>query len=109
MPDRETGLPRPPHAPLFMGSRRRPDQDPSRDTRPSATPQAPDGQGPVLAWYRSSRRGAVIPAVLGVVVIVDDGSSGGCRKAPNENCYPSEPSRLSGASLPDDESVSSTA
>lgn len=70
MPDRETGLPRPPHAPNFIGNRQRPDQDLGRETRLSAKPPPPEGQGPVLVWYRSSRRGAVTAGIIGVVVIV---------------------------------------
>jgi hypothetical protein len=69
-PDPETGQPRPPHAPSFIGNRQQPDQDLSRETRLSAKPQAPDGQGPVLAWYRSSRRGAWSAGIVGVILIV---------------------------------------
>jgi hypothetical protein len=70
MPDRETGLPRPPRAPNFLGNRLPPEDDLSRDSRLSGKPQPPDDQGPVLAWYRSSRRGAVSAGIVGVVVIV---------------------------------------
>jgi hypothetical protein len=69
-PDPETGHPRPPHAPNFIGNRRAAGQDPDRENRSSAKPEPPDGQGPVLAWYRSSRRGAWSAAIIGVVLIV---------------------------------------
>lgn len=69
-PDRETGLPRPPHAPSFIGNRRPAQRDPDRETRLSAKPAPPDGQGPVLAWYKSSRRGALSAGLIGVVLIV---------------------------------------
>lgn len=69
-PDPETGLPRPPHAPSFIGNRRPTHRDPDRETRLSAKPSPPDGQGPVLAWYKSSRRGALSAGIIGVVIIV---------------------------------------
>jgi hypothetical protein len=53
-----------------MGSGKRPEQDHDRETRLSAKPSPPDGQGPVLAWYRSSRRGAFSAGIVGVVLIV---------------------------------------
>lgn len=70
MPDRETGLPRPPRAPNFLGNQIRPEDDLGRDSRLSAKPQPPADQGPVLAWYRSSRRGALSAGIVGVIVIV---------------------------------------
>lgn len=58
-PDPQTGEPRPPHAPLFMGKRTPVELDPNRETRLSRKPQPPEGQGPVLAWYAASWRGAI--------------------------------------------------
>ena len=69
-PDPNTGLPRPPHAPNFIGNRKTPNSDPDPQASTSSRPEPPPGQGPVLAWYRSSRRGALVAAVAGVVVIM---------------------------------------
>lgn len=48
-PDRETGEPRPPQAPVTWDG----GGDPETDSR--RRPKAPRGQGPLLEWYRDSR------------------------------------------------------
>ena len=63
-PDPETGLPRPPRAPWFIGSDRPYREDSNRERAPARAPSPPPGQGPVLAWYRQSRSGALIGAVM---------------------------------------------
>jgi len=57
-PDPETGLPRPPHAPgrTTRGSRK---GSRDRDDTLAGAPPAPSGQGPLLAWYRSSQSYAI--------------------------------------------------
>ena len=61
-PDRETGEPRPPAAPLEHSSDGFPAKAPSR------LPKPPEGQGPALEYYRESARsvwlGGLIPAGL---------------------------------------------
>lgn len=68
IPDPETGLPRPPRAP----GRGRPSAASSEAvTGPAvdhaSAPEPPPDQGPVLAWYHSTRRGAIYAAVGGFV------------------------------------------
>jgi hypothetical protein len=63
-PDPETGLPRPPRAPWFIGSDRPHRENSNREQDPTRAPSPPSGQGPVLAWYRESRTGALIGAVI---------------------------------------------
>src|SRR5579884_1336655 len=66
-PDPGTGLPRPPHAPAYVGDDTPADRDPYRARgRP---PSPPPGQGPVLAWYRASRRGALTAAAFAFALI----------------------------------------
>ncbi|HEY0805237.1 MAG TPA: hypothetical protein VGD84_09240 [Pseudonocardiaceae bacterium] len=67
MPDPETGLPRPPHAP-GRASARPARLDPDRAGDPALAPAPPPGQGPVLAWYRASRRCAVMTGFWGFVL-----------------------------------------
>lgn len=66
-PDPWTGQPRPPHAPGFAGSDRPDKRD--RITDPAKAPAAPEGQGPVLAWYKSSRRGAFKVSAVALLVL----------------------------------------
>lgn len=70
-PDLQTGEPRPPRAPGFIGAVKSDKQN--RITDPAQAPTPPPGKGPVLAWYKSSRRGAFLVAlsvfVLGTVGI----------------------------------------
>jgi hypothetical protein len=63
-PDPVTGLPRPRHAPgrTARGAGKR-----QNDTLADA-PAPPRGQGPVLAWYRSSRSYAIQVGAIGFVV-----------------------------------------
>jgi hypothetical protein len=67
-PDSSTGLPRPPRAPWSSGEDGHLNQSATRQSTTPA-PDPPPGQGPVLAWYRQGRRGAVAGAVMvGAVV-----------------------------------------
>lgn len=66
-PDPTTGLPVPPRAPGVSSSGER---DRGRETNPDRAPAPPDGQGPVLAWYKPSQRGSVAFAAGVTVVIV---------------------------------------
>lgn len=72
MPDPVTGQPRPPRAPRLGRPDKDPRLDPNRDTEPGSAPDPPPGQGPVLAWYRSSRRGRLIIAawVAAILIII---------------------------------------
>lgn len=66
-PDPVTGLPRPPHAPT--GHRAVSKESADRDDSLADAPPPPPGQGPVLAWYRSSRRFALRNASVGVAFV----------------------------------------
>lgn len=68
-PDPESGLPRPPHAPWFLGSKKAVEDDLNREKNPARAPKAPPGQGPVLAWYRNSHRGSMLGAAIIAVFI----------------------------------------
>lgn len=69
-PDPLTGLPRPPHAPRYAKREQDPKLDRNRETDPAKAPAAPDGQGPVLAWYRQSRRDRTLNAFWTSVILV---------------------------------------
>lgn len=70
-PDTATGLPQPPHAPGFMGSDSSPEENSDPEVDVIQAPYPPVGQGPVLAWFRSTRKGAGSTAVtLGVLVAI---------------------------------------
>ncbi|GAB3678945.1 hypothetical protein GCM10027597_21400 [Saccharopolyspora tripterygii] len=70
-PDATTGLPRPPRAPGFHKEDKPPkEQDRDRVQDPSKAPSPPDGEGPVLEWYRSSRRNAVLTGAVAFVIMV---------------------------------------
>ncbi|MPZ00783.1 MAG: hypothetical protein GEU97_22980 [Actinophytocola sp.] len=61
-PDPETGEPLPPPGrgwKAYSGSDRKPEHNPSRETRLSHKPHPPPGRGPVLAWHKESKRGKV--------------------------------------------------
>lgn len=69
-PDRWTGHPRPPRAPgFFKGEKPPKDQDSERDRSQRRKPAPPEGQGPVLEWYRHSQRYAIGMGVAAFVVI----------------------------------------
>lgn len=69
-PDPRTGEPRPPRAPGFIKWDKPPkDQDSERDRSERRKPTPPQGQGPVLEWYRHSQRYAIGMGVAGTVVI----------------------------------------
>jgi len=63
-PDPSTGLPRPPRAPGFIGADVPVENSVIRERDPAWQPSPPPGQSPVLVWYRESRRGSVIGAVI---------------------------------------------
>ncbi len=70
IPDQETGLPRPPRAPgrgRVTDASPKPDRD--RVTDPAQAPSPPPGQGPVLAWYCGSVRGAIVTGLWGTGLI----------------------------------------
>ncbi len=56
-PDPHTGQPRPPRAPAYPGGEAH-----GRHPRRGSVPSPPPGQGPTLAWYRETRRGALVAA-----------------------------------------------
>lgn len=64
-PDRRTGEPRPPQAPV------EPDWRPSQRAKlGSIRPfSPPDNEGPVLEWYQASRIDSIMPAVLVSLII----------------------------------------
>jgi hypothetical protein len=76
MPDRNTGLPRPPHAPLW------PRWVPgAADVNPKHRPQPPPGQGPVLEHFKETRvqtlvSGAIASAIFGVAISLFSGGVG---------------------------------
>lgn len=56
-PDPSTGEPRPPRAPKYSKPNKpAKENDKDRVSDPSKAPEPPEGQGPVLAWYKPSRR-----------------------------------------------------
>jgi hypothetical protein len=68
VPDSETGLPRPPRAPGRVSAR------PARFDRfrvsdPASAPAPPPGQGPVLAWYRTTKRYAIQVGAGGALAV----------------------------------------
>lgn len=68
-PDLSTGLPRPPHAPTLSRVFAVASADSNREHDPAKTASPPVGHGPPLAWYRSSRRGALKIAALGFAFV----------------------------------------
>ncbi len=68
-PASATGEPRPPRAPGFH-KEEKPAKELDRDRRLSKKPTPPTGQGPVLEWYKSSRRAALIASLIGFVIVV---------------------------------------
>lgn len=64
MPDRESGIPRPPHAPLWPSW-----QPGESETDARYRPEAPPAQGSVLEFFKSSRRKALEIGCLGVLVV----------------------------------------
>lgn len=71
-PDSQTGEPFPPHGLGFRGDADKPvpEHDPYRETRLSDKPEPPEGMGPVLAWYKESKRGKLIGFLGGFAVLV---------------------------------------
>jgi hypothetical protein len=67
-PDPSTGLPRPPRAPGFIGADVPVENSVIRERDQALAPSPPPRQSPVLVWYRESRRGAVIAAVMIVLL-----------------------------------------
>jgi len=70
-PDRETGQPRPPRAPgLLFKQKSEAVEARERVNDPGRAPASPEGEGPVLAWYKSSQRRALRMAAWGVPVFI---------------------------------------
>ena len=69
-PDSVTGLPRPPHAPGFFGRDVPFETDEFREHDPAQRPSPPEGQGPVLTWFRKNQKSARIGAIgLGLLLV----------------------------------------
>jgi hypothetical protein len=64
-PGVETGLPRPPRAPVDPGS-----GEGGGEKKEQYKPSPPAGQGPVLEWYKGSRRGSIAAAFGGMALII---------------------------------------
>lgn len=58
-PDPQTGQPFPPHGRGWAVPDRKPEDNPSRETRLSHKPEPPPGKGPVLAWHKENKRGKI--------------------------------------------------
>ncbi|MHA6800614.1 hypothetical protein [Bounagaea algeriensis] len=70
-PDASTGEPRPPRAPGLRKEEKPPKElDRDRDTRLSRKPTPPEGEGPVLAWYRHSQRKALAVGFTAFCILV---------------------------------------
>ena len=65
-PDPMTGRPRPPRGPAAVKGTRK--ASPARDDALVGAPPPPPDQGPVLAWYRSSRSYVIQLGILGFIV-----------------------------------------
>lgn len=63
-PGIKTGIPRPPRAPVDPGSGTGGGEQNER-----FKPNPPPGQGPVLEWYKGSRRRAILSGIGGVVAV----------------------------------------
>lgn len=63
-PGIETGLPRPPRAPVDPGS-----GDGTGERNERYKPSPPPGQGPVLEWYKGSRYRSIAAGIGGVLVV----------------------------------------
>jgi len=59
-PNRDTGLPRPPHAPRFTGKQGKSDRDPDRDTRVSSRPEPPPGKAQCSLGIEAVARSAAV-------------------------------------------------
>lgn len=70
-PDPETGEPRPPRAPIYRGFDEKSEEQLRRErvTDPAKAPAPPEGQGPLLAWYRASRKEALKTAAWGLLIL----------------------------------------
>ncbi|MFC7343257.1 hypothetical protein [Saccharopolyspora griseoalba] len=70
-PDATTGHPRPPRAPGYHKEDKPPkEQDRDRVRDQAKAPSPPAGQGPVLEWYKSSHRNAVITGFVAFVIML---------------------------------------
>lgn len=63
-PGIETGLPRPPRAPVDPGS-----GSGTGEKNERFRPSPPPNQGPVLEWYKGSRRRSIMAGLGGIVVV----------------------------------------
>lgn len=69
MPDSQTGEPRPPHAP-----QRETWPAGVPDTDPAAKPDPPPGEGPVLEYFKRSRRESLTYALIGAGILALGGT-----------------------------------
>ena len=68
-PDRDTGDPRPPRAPGFLYKEKSAEEENrGRVTDPDKVPAPPDGEGPLLAWFKASRRRALLVTAWGLLL-----------------------------------------
>lgn len=69
-PDPTTGDPRPPQAPGFNQKQRSDkQQNRRRVTDPAKAPSPPEGEGPTLSWFKSSRWDALLVAAWAIPVL----------------------------------------
>ncbi len=66
-PDSETGEPRPPRAPGFHQKEKSSRQQARR--RAANAPSPPPGEGPMLTWFKSSRREALLVAAWAIPIL----------------------------------------
>lgn len=70
-PDPDTGEPRPPRAPGLVDKKKSAEEEiRGRVTDPAKAPAPPEGEGPLLAWYKSSRRAALLVTAWGLPLLV---------------------------------------
>jgi hypothetical protein len=69
MPDRRTGRPRPPQAPLET-SWGRPDKAKREMPDRAKVPAPPEGKGPTLEWFQLSRVDRVLPGIYCALAVV---------------------------------------
>lgn len=69
-PDPDTGEPRPPQAPGYhVAEKSKEKRQRDRETNPAKAPTAPAGEGPMLIWYKSSRKAALKVTAWGTLII----------------------------------------
>ena len=69
-PDATTGEPRPPRAPGYHAEEKSKEKrQRDRVSNPAKAPTPPDGEGPMLTWYKSSRSAALKVAAWGLLIM----------------------------------------